>query len=134
MITPKPVFRFFQSPFACFATCLILLLLLARPVAATPKGKPCGVISGTVWGPDDRAVPEILVKIRGVQNKKAHWEIYTNHRGEFWQPVWACSVDYVISADTKSYKLPDGKRLQPSPEVTVHVEVQEHAETGLHLK
>lgn len=136
MITRKAVLLIPRPPFVSFAACFVLLslTLLPRPVVAAPKGKPCGVISGTVWGPDDRGVPGILVKIRGAQDKKVHWEVVSNHRGEFWQPVWVCSVDYLISADTKAYKLPDGKKLQPGPEVTVHVEVQEHAQTGLHLR
>jgi hypothetical protein len=42
--------------------------------------------------------------------------------------------DYVVWADTKGYKLPNGVHLQPSPEVTVHIENNERADTGLHLK
>jgi len=74
------------------------------------------------------------VKIRRVEDKKARWELYSNHRGEFEQRVPKGPHDYVIWADTKDYKLPHGSRLQPSPEVTVHVENNERADTGLHLK
>jgi hypothetical protein len=120
--------------FASSAAFLALLLAFsARPVSASTKQKPCGVISGTVWSPDNRELPGIKVKIRSAQDKKAHWEMYSNQHGEFWQAVPVCGVDYLVTADTKGYKLPDGKKLQAGPDVTVHVEVREHAQTGLHL-
>ena len=121
--------------FACVAACLLVLLMILypRPLGASKKEKPCGLISGTVWGPDDRELPGVKVKIRSAQDKKAHWEMYSDRRGEFWQPVPVCGADYIVRADTKGYKTPDGKRLQPT-EVTVHVDKQEHARTGLHLR
>ena len=99
-----------------------------------PKESDYALIFGTVWGPDDLALPGVKVKIRRAEDKKARWELYSNRRGEFEQRVPAGKHDYVIWADTKGYKLPNGKHLQPSPEVTVHVENNERADTGLHLK
>jgi hypothetical protein len=121
--------------FARGAACLLVLLMILypRPLGASKKEKPCGLISGTVWGPDDRELAGVKVKIRSAQDKKAHWEMYSDRRGEFWQWVPVCGADYIVSADTKGYKAPDGKRLQPA-EATVHVETQQHAQTGLHLK
>ena len=92
------------------------------------------LIFGTVWGPDDRPVPGMKVKIRRAEDKKARWELYSNRRGEFEQRVPKGPHDYVIWADTKGYKLPHGSRLQAGPQVTVHVENNERADTGLHLK
>ena len=60
--------------------------------------------------------------------------MYSNRRGEFEQRVPVGKADYLISAETKGFKLPGGKRLQPSPEITVHIESNERADTGLHLK
>jgi hypothetical protein len=76
------------------------------------------------------------VKIRRADDhkKKARWTTYSNRRGEFEVAVPAGRADYVIWAVTRHYKLPDGKHLQDSPEVTVQVENDERADTGLHLK
>lgn len=79
-------------------------------------------------------MPNVKVKIRRADDKKARWERYSNRRGEFEVVLPAGKQDYVIWADTKGYKLPDGKHLQVSPEVTVHVENNEREDTGLHLK
>jgi hypothetical protein len=74
------------------------------------------------------------VKIRRAGEKKAHWQAYSNLRGEFQQRLPVGKQDYVIWADTKGYKRPDGKHLQPGTEVTVRIENNERADTGLHLK
>ena len=92
------------------------------------------MIFGTVWGPDDRGLPGIKVNIRRAGEKKVRWEVYSNRRGEFEQEVPSGKQDYIIRADVKGVKLPGGKHLQPSPEVTIHIESNERADTGLHLK
>jgi hypothetical protein len=130
----EPMFSPVRFSFACVTACLLLLLILhPRPLGASKKEKPCGVISGTVWGPDDREVPGVKVKIRSAQDKKAHWEMYSDRHGEFFQAVPVCNAEYIVSADTRGYKTPDGKRLQAA-EVTVHVDTRQRAVTGLHLK
>jgi len=99
-----------------------------------PKPPDYALIFGTVWGPDDLALPGVKVKIRRSGDKKARWELYSNRRGEFELRVPAGKQDYVIWADAQGYKLRNGNRLQPGPEVTVHIENNERADTGLHLK
>ena len=99
-----------------------------------PKTPDYALIFGTVWGPDDLALPGVKVKIRRAGDKKARWELFSNRRGEFELLVPQGKQDYVIWADIKGYKLRNGNRLQPSPEVTVHIENNERADTGLHLK
>lgn len=116
------------------STCLLLLLTCSGLSQERPKAPETAVIFGTVWGPQDTALPGVKVKIRRAGDKKARWERYSNRRGEFELFVPAGKQDYVIWADTKGYKLPDGKHLQVSPEVTVHVENNERQDTGLHLK
>jgi hypothetical protein len=82
------------------------------------------VIVGTVWGPDDKPVYGVKVKIRRENEKRARWEVYSDHHGEFGQRVPAGKADYVAWADLKGYK----------STVTVHVDYDERVDTGLHLK
>jgi hypothetical protein len=92
------------------------------------------VIFGTVWSPDDHPLPGITIKIRRAGEKKARWEVVSNRRGEFEQEVPSGEQDYVIWADVKGRKLLNGRRLQSDKEVTVHIESNERADTGLHLQ
>lgn len=118
-----------------FLFCFFLLTSNAAPEdRKSPKPVKTALIFGTVWGPDDRPLAGIVVKIRRAGEKKARWQVRSNHRGEFDQEIPSGKQDYVIWAETKSVKLPSGKHLQPSPEVTVHIESNERADTGLHLQ
>jgi hypothetical protein len=95
--------------------------------------KPYAVIFGTVWGPDDHPIYGVKVKIRRDGDKKARWELYSDHNGEFAQHVPAGKQDYVVWADLKGFKLSNGN--QPRGEdVKVHVDADERVDTGLHLK
>jgi len=96
--------------------------------------KPYALIFGTVWGPDDRPLYGVKIRIRRENEKKPRWEIYSDHHGEFAQRVPAAKADYVIWADLKGYKSSDGIQLHQGEEVTVHVEYDEKVDTGLHLK
>jgi hypothetical protein len=90
-----------------------------------PNGeKPYAVIFGTVWGPDDRPVYGVKVKIRRENEKKARWEVYSDHNGEFAQRVPAGKAEYVAWAELKGQK----------SSATVEVEYDERVDTGLHLK
>jgi len=116
------------------AACLLLAATI--PLQGREKKKPddYALIFGTVWGPDDQPLSGIQVNIRRADQKWAKWQRYSTRLGEFSVRVPVGKADYVIWADTKSLKLPNGKHLQPSPQVTVHVESNERVETGLHLK
>jgi len=96
--------------------------------------KSYALIVGTVWGPDDRPVYGVKVKIRRADQKKAKWELYSNHTGEFAQRLPAGKAEYIVWADLKGFKSLTGKKLGPGPEVTVHIESEERADIGLHLK
>jgi hypothetical protein len=124
--------RFFAVSLSCL---LLLLTTCALPLHAR-KAKPpdYALIFGTIWGPDDLPVYGVEVLIRRADKKKPQWHAYSNHRGEFEQRVPVGKADYVIWVDTKRIKLRNGKHLQPSPQVTVHIESNERADTGLHLK
>jgi hypothetical protein len=122
------------------SVCVSLLLAIVIPLEAKSKDKPkpqvkdYALIFGTVWGPDDFPIYGIRVNLRRADQKKARWHVYTNHRGGFGQRVPVGKADYVIWAETKGIKLRDGRHLQRSPEVTLHIESNERADTGLHLK
>ena len=144
MTTPR-----FQPPVLLarlFPFCLLIVFSCAAlgphilPVAdASPASNklkptdPYALIFGTVWGPDDRAVYGITVKIRRVADKKAKWQVSSDHSGEFAQRVPAGAADYVVWADLKGVKTTDGYALHLAEEVPVHVEYDERVDIGLHL-
>jgi len=85
------------------------------------------LIYGTVWGPDDRPVAGVPIKIRPSTDKKAKWELVSDHSGEFAQRVPVGGQDYVVQADIKV------KKGQTKPETTVHIDDNERKDVGLHL-
>lgn len=115
----------------------LFLALNLAPVAGaashseTPQ-KPYALIFGTVWGPNARPVYGVKLKIRRQNEKKARWEAYSDHHGEFAQRVPAGKADYVISADLKGMKTQDGAPLH-AEEVHIHIENDERVDTGVHL-
>jgi hypothetical protein len=140
VITPRTRRR--SGLFSLPALSLIVLLLLTFSPhlegAAPPHGKeekPYALIFGTVWGPDERPIYGVTVKIRRSTDKpkKVRWELYSDHHGEFAQRVPAGEADYILSADLKGFKPPDGQPLHLVQEVTVHVYNDERQDTGLHL-
>jgi hypothetical protein len=122
---------------------IVVALLLAlgprSPLGAADKHlkreASYALIAGTVWGPDDRPIYGVKVKLRRAKDKanKARWEMYSNHMGEFAQRVPAGESDYILWADLKGVKTTDGKALRLVQEVTLHVYNDERADTSLHL-
>jgi hypothetical protein len=124
-----------------FAACAALLavamlgqVLMAAPILAPEPfshqkaaAKDYALIIGTVWGPDDRPLAGIPIKIRRATDKKAKWELMSDSRGEFAQRVPVGTQDYVIQADIKAAKG------QSKPEITVQIENNERKEVSLHL-
>ena len=140
MTTP----RFHQSLVSASWFPPVLLLILSLLLAVNPfrvsaqqvkPGQPYALIFGTVWGPDDRPVYGISVRIRRSTDKpkKVRWELTSDHHGEFAQRVPAGEADYILSADLKGVKTKDGKPVRLVQEVTVHVYNDEREDTGLHL-
>jgi len=104
------------------------------PPQKQPKpGQPYALIVGTVWGTDDRPVYGVKVKIRRVQDKKAKWELSSDHHGEFAQRLPAGKADYVVWADLKNFKAADGTTLHAGQQVPVHVDNDQRVDIGLHL-
>ena len=115
--------------------CLIIPLAFGLPISGDKKPeKPYALIYGTVFGPDNRSVYGMKVKIRRADKKKAQWEVYSDHAGEFAQRVPAGRADYIVWPDLKSCKAPQCKGLREGTEVTVHIQNDERADIGLHLK
>ena len=133
-ITLSKTFVFALPPLTL--ACLAFFLTINNPLHAREKSKPpdYALIFGTVWGPDDRPVYGVEVRIRVSGEKKARWRVSSNHLGEFEQRVPVGKQDYVLSTDLKGYRNPAYKHLQPGPEVTVHIEKDERVDTGVHLK
>ena len=133
-ITLSKTFAFALPPLTL--ACLAFFLTINNPLHAREKSKPpdYALIFGTVWGPDDRPVYGVEVRIRVSGEKKARWRVSSNHLGEFEQRVPVGKQDYVLSTDLKGYRNPAYKHLQPGPEVTVHIEKDERVDTGVHLK
>ena len=121
-----------RAPFAVGAVLVLVAASLAVPLfppAAAQQGKPkdYALIVGTVWGPDNRPLAGIPIKIRPATAKKAKWELTSDSRGEFAQRVPPGAQDYIIQADIKT---PKG---QPKPEITVKIADNERQDVGLHL-
>jgi hypothetical protein len=120
---------------AAFLGCALLPLLAASvlasfslPAAAQhSKSKDYALIVGTVWGPDNRPLAGIPIKIRPATGKKAKWELMSDSRGEFAQRVPPGAQDYIIQADVKT---PKG---QIKPEITVRIDDNERRDVGLRL-
>jgi hypothetical protein len=104
---------------------------------ATDQNKPAtdqnkakhdyALIYGTVWDQDDRAVFGVPIKIRRADQKKAKWELVSDHRGEFAQRVPVGREDYIVWADIK---VPKGRQ---KPETKAHIESNERIDVSLHL-
>jgi hypothetical protein len=136
-----PVFPSRISPrFLTAVLCFIVLNVPATRVSASPApvyqkpDEPYALIFGTVWGPDDHPLYGVKVRIRRADQKKPHWELMSDHNGEFALRVHPGPADYLVSADVKSYKSLSGKELHQDGEVKVHIENDERQELGLHLK
>ncbi len=137
----RRAFWFFRAHRLLYSFLPVFLLaaipsLLPSARAANSKLKPTddyALIFGTVWGPDNHPVYGIKVEIHRAPGKKPHWELYSDHSGEFAQRVPAGEADYIITADLKGVKTTDGRTLHLQEPVTVHVEYDERVDMSLHL-
>lgn len=84
------------------------------------------LIYGTVWGPENQPVYGVPIKIRRADQKKAKWELTSDHSGEFAQRVPVGKADYVVWADIK-------RKDQPPIETKVHIESNERVDISLRL-
>ncbi len=118
------------APFGLtFLLALLTLSSAGSPAQNNPQPnkKDYALIFGTIWGPDSRPVAGVPIKIRRASDKKAKWELVSDHSGEFAQRVPVGEQDYIVEADIK---VPKG---QPKPAVRVHIENNERKDVGIHL-
>lgn len=104
-------------------------LVCAPPTLAVADDQPHPyvLIFGTIWGADNRPKYGVPIKIRRADQKKAKWELMSDHRGEFAQRLPAGKADYIVWADVK------GSKGKEKPQVLVHVENDERKDISLHL-
>jgi hypothetical protein len=69
------------------------------------------VIFGTVWGPDDHPYG-VKVKTRRENEKKARWDLYSDHSGEFAQRVPTRHAGLRDMGRPTGHKSENGKQLQ----------------------
>lgn len=112
------------------AALVAIASMLAASCLATVEDKkkrepePYALLFGTLYGPDQRPIYGVRIKIRRADQKRAKWELFSNHQGEFAQRVPAGKADYIITADVKG---------NPKPELTVHVDNDERKDFVLRL-
>jgi hypothetical protein len=105
------------------------------------KEQPYALIFGTVYGPDNRPLYGVPIKIRRADQKKPKWEQTSDHRGEFAQRLPAGKAEYIVWTDVDLPKLLRLLGEQPARDpaaknvrqVTVHIENDERVDIGLHL-
>ena len=116
-----------RAAMAVLAAVLLLSVAAgyADPAIQTPKDY--ALIFGTVWNAKDQPAYGVPIKIRRANEKKARWELMSDHRGEFAQRVPTGAQDYIIWAEIKTGK---GKA---KPETKVHVDKDERVDVSLHL-
>jgi len=97
-----------------------------------------GLIFGTAYGPDDRPIYGVHVKIYRAGKSHPSWELYSDHRGEFAQRVPPGPADFVIRGDIVVAPMENGKpRMSKKKHLTgeakVHLDNVELRDFGLHL-
>jgi len=113
------------------AALLAIALMLTAAYQPSEAGSkqhdrdPYALLFGTLYGLDDRPAYGVKIKIRRADQRKAKWELFSNHQCEFAQRVPAGKADYIITADVKG---------NPKPELTVHVENEERKDFVMHIK
>lgn len=118
--------RQWQGTAAVAVALLCVLGVIPRSLSAQTR-QNFALIYGTVWGPDNRAVPGVPIKIQRVGDKKPKWELVSDGRGEFAQRVPVGTNDYIVIADIK---VPKGT---PKPQTKVHVYNDERVDMSVHL-
>src|SRR5436309_7522137 len=80
------------SQLTCLSVTLLIILALSPRLEAGKNLDSYALIFGTVWQ-GEQPVYGVKIKIRRADKKKPHWELYSDHRGEFAQRVPAEKAD-----------------------------------------
>lgn len=113
---------------AVLAALLLWLPAWVVPAACSSRPASYALIFGTLWGPGERPLYGVKLKLRRASEKKFRWQAFSDHRGEFAIRVPAAKADYVLVPDLKSAKD------KPLPETRIHVENDERIDIGVHLR
>lgn len=100
--------------------------------------KPYGLIFGTAYGPDDRPLYGVRVKIRPVGKNHTSWDLLSDHHGEFAQRVPKGPGDYLVNGEVEITPVENGKPRKSKKkhlkgEAKVHIDDQERRDFSLHL-
>jgi hypothetical protein len=139
-VNTNPCWR--RSTAACLA--IFVLAALSQPVAAASKDKPqkekpYALIFGTAFGPNDRPLYGVKIRIRPQTRKRPSWDLISDHRGEFAQRVPPGPGDYLIRGEAEYAPVGEDGRPQLSKKVRlkgetrVHVGSEERLDISLHL-
>lgn len=105
-------------------------LALSLPLAAGDKKlgphQPYALVFGTIYGPDNRPIKGVPIKMRREGDKKVV-ELVSDSHGEFAHRFPAGKADYSVWADLKD------KQAAENTLVKVHVENDERQDLTLHL-
>lgn len=121
---------------------LICLFFPSASLLSADKDKDLkkhfGLIYGTAYGPDDRPVYGAKIEIHPVGQKHPHWELMSDHQGEFALRVPPGPGDYLVSGEAvvipTENGVPQGKKKKKiKAEKTVHIQAEERQDVGLHL-
>jgi hypothetical protein len=100
--------------------------------------KNYGLIFGTAYGPDDHPLYGVKVEVHPVGKKSPHWELFSDHRGEFAQRVPPGPSDYVVDGTVEVVPIENGspkthKKKRLKAQAKVHIEREERQDVSLHL-
>src|SRR5262249_17798494 len=71
--------------------------------------KPYGLVFGTAYGPDDRPLYGVRVKIRPLGKDRPTWDLVSDHHGEFAQRVPRGPGDYLVRGEIEIAPVENGK-------------------------
>lgn len=132
----------FSAYKAGIAAAVTLTLFVSSALALKDpqkEQKPFGLIFGTVYGPDDRPVYGVRVRIHPVGRKRPNWELVSDHQGEFAQRVPIDPADYEVIAEAEITPIVDGKpqrslKKRVKDVRKVHVDQNVEQDISLHLR
>ncbi len=141
--------RIGRNTVVCLSVVLFAALAVARvqddadkdkkkPEKAEKPTKPFALIFGTAYGPDDRPLYGVKIKIHPVEKKHPNWDLSSDHRGEFAAHVPPGPGDYLVQGEGEYAPLENGKpkmskKKKFKGETKVHIDNDERRDISLHL-
>jgi hypothetical protein len=130
-----------RRPFRRFLPVVLAFLVLSSSsLVAGDKDlrKHFALIFGTAYGPDDRPIYGVKIRVHPEGKNRPSWDLVSDHRGEFAAHVPPGPADYVISGEVEILPVEDGRvskaKKKLKAESKVHIDAEERQDVGLHLK